>query len=253
MIDDRKGVKKMNFKRSWIVFILLFVYLLAGCTGTGGVGDMDKAEEKEIKEKAIRYIKDTYNKDFEVSEVSKDLFTGQTYSIEGNIKDDQNTSVLIIIEPNGIRDSYVDELWTEELKPTITTLVKKYFDVRKIEHFVYSNGTEKDKYKGDIPSVFKVLENGGDPDFALNTTFWVYEQNGQYEQGIRSFLKEMRELNFNHIGMEIFVANDKLKTATDNEKENDYILYRYNISIDDIQKLDIDNLDLDQYKTVIKE
>jgi hypothetical protein len=253
LIDDRKGVKKMNFKRSWIVFILLFVYLLAGCTGTGGVGDMDKAEEKEIKEKAIRYIKDTYNKDFEVSEVSKDLFTGQTYSIEGNIKDDQNTSVLIIIEPNGIRDSYVDELWTEELKPTITTLVKKYFDVRKIEHFVYSNGTEKDKYKGDIPSVFKVLENGGDPDFALNTTFWVYEQNGQYEQGIKNFLKELKRLNFNQVGVTIFVADDELKSAPKEAEASQYTLYRYNIHFEDIQNIDIDHHDLNQYKTVIKE
>ncbi|MBH8602595.1 hypothetical protein I8U21_14750, partial [Thermoactinomyces sp. CICC 23799] len=57
----------MNIQRSWIVFILLFVFLLAGCTGTRGEGDIDQAEKKKIKEKAIQYIKDTYNKDFKVS------------------------------------------------------------------------------------------------------------------------------------------------------------------------------------------
>jgi hypothetical protein len=253
LFDEKKGVEKVNIQRSWIVFILLFVFLVAGCTGTGGMGDIDQAEEKKIKEKAIQYIKDTYKKDFEVSEVSKDLFTGQTYSVKGNIKDDQNTSVLIIIEPDGIRDSYVDELWTEELKPTITTLVKKYFDVRKIEHFVYSNGTEKDKYKGDIPSVFKMLKNGGDPDFALTITLDVYEKNGQYEQGIQNFLKELKGLNFNETGVAVFVYDDKLKTAPEGAKESDYLLYRYNIPIDDIQNIDIDKHDLDQYKTVIKE
>ncbi|MBA4595257.1 hypothetical protein H2C64_00060, partial [Thermoactinomyces vulgaris] len=90
----------MNIQRSWIVFILLFVFLVAGCTGMGGMGDINQAEEKKIKEKAIQYIKDTYNKDFKVSDVSKDRFTGQTYTVRGNVKDQKNTQVSIIMEPN---------------------------------------------------------------------------------------------------------------------------------------------------------
>jgi hypothetical protein len=80
----------------------------------------------------------------------------------------------------------------------------------------------------------------------------VYEQNGQYEQGIKNFLKELKELNFNQIGVAVFVYGDKLKTAPEGTNDRDYILYRYNISIDDIQKIDIDHHNLDQYKTVIK-
>ena len=50
MIDDRKEVEKVNIQRSWMVFILLFVFLVAGCTGTGGEGDIDQAEEKNEEE-----------------------------------------------------------------------------------------------------------------------------------------------------------------------------------------------------------
>jgi hypothetical protein len=242
----------VNIQRIWIVFILLFVFLLAGCTGTGGMGDMDWSEEKKIKEKAIQYIKDTYNKDFEVSEVSKDRFTGQTYTVRGNVKDQKNTQVSIIMEPNEIRDTYVAALWTEELKPKITSLVEKDFDVREIEDITYANGTEKDKYTGEIPSIFEILKNGGDPKYDLSVTLDVYEQNGQYEQGIKNFLKELKELNFNQIGVAVFVYGDKLKTAPEGTNDRDYILYRYNISIDNIQKIDIDHHNLDQYKTVIK-
>ena len=60
-------------------------------------------------------------------------------------------------------------------------------------------------------------------------------------------------MNFNKVMMEVFVADDELKSAPEDVKESSYTLYRYNIVIDDIQKVDIDNLDLDQYKTVIKE
>jgi hypothetical protein len=252
LIDDRKEVEKVNIQRSWMVFILLFVFLVAGCTGTGGMGDMNRAEEKEIKEKAIQYIKDTYNKDYEVSEVRKDLFTGKTYTVEGNIKDGQNTYVAIIMEPNEIRDTYVATLWTEELKPKTTSLVEKNFDVREIENIGFSNGTKKDKYTGEIPSVFEVLKNGGDPEYKLNVTLRVYEQNGQYEQGIKNYLKELKELNFYRVGGAVFVYGDKLKTAPKGANDSDYILYRYNITIDDLQKIDIDHHDLDQYKTVIK-
>jgi hypothetical protein len=242
----------VNIQRIWIVFILLFVFLLAGCTGTGGMGDMDWSEEKKIKEKAIQYIKDTYNKDFKVSDVSKDRFTGQTYTVRGNVKDQKNTQVSIIMEPNEIRDTYVAALWTEELKPKIKSLVEKHFDVRKIEHISYSNGTEKDKYTGEIPSIFTILENGGDPEYEISLVLRIYEQNGQYEQGIKSFLKDLKELNFNEVGVEIFVADDDLKTSPKETQESKYTLYRYNIYFEDIQKVDIDHHDLDQYKTVIK-
>jgi uncharacterized protein (DUF2267 family) len=243
----------VNIQRSWIVFILLFVFLLAGCTGTGGMGDMDWSEEKKIKEKAIQYIKDTYNKDFKVSDVSKDRFTGQTYTVRGNVKDQKNTQVSIIMEPNEIRDTYVETLWTEELTPKITSLVKKDFDVRRIENIGFSDGTKKDKYTGKIPSVFEVLKNGVDPEYKLNVTLRVYEQNGQYEQGIKNFLKELKRLNFNQVGVTIFVADDELKSAPKEAEESQYTLYRYNIHFEDIQNIDIDHHDLNQYKTVIKE
>lgn len=228
----------------------MVVLLLTGCTG--GVGDMDKAEDKEIKEKAIQYIKNTYNKEFEISEVSKDRFTGQTYTVRGNIKDEKNTQVSVIMEPNEIRDTYVASLWTEELKPKITSLVEKYFDVREFEHITYSNGTKKDRYTGEIPSIFEILENGGDSEYELSITLDIYEQTGQYEQGIKNILKEMKQLNFNRVGVAIFVYEDKLKSAPEGTNDSDYILYRYNIYFDDIQKVDIDNHDLDQYKTVIQ-
>ncbi|MBH8600928.1 hypothetical protein [Thermoactinomyces sp. CICC 23799] len=243
----------MNIQRIWIVFILLFVFLLAGCTGTGGEGDIDQAEKKKIKEKAIQYIKDTYNKDFKVSEVSKDRFTGQTYTVRGNVKDQKNTQVSIIMEPNEIRDTYVATLWTEELKPKITSLVEKHFDVRKIEHIAYSNGTEKDKYTGEIPSIFTILENGGEPEYELALVFNIYEQNGRYEQGIKNFLKALKGMHFNEVVMEIFVLEDKFKTTPEGTNDSNHILSRYNIYFEDIQKVDIDHHDLDQYKTVIKE
>ncbi|MCF6133761.1 hypothetical protein L2649_01010 [Thermoactinomyces vulgaris] len=214
---------------------------------------MDWSEEKKIKEKAIQYIKDTYNKDYEVSEVSKDRFTGQTYTVRGNVKDQKNTQVSVIMEQNEIRDTYVETLWTEELKPKITSLVQKHFDERKIEHIAYSNGPKKDKYTGEIPSVFEVLKNGVDPEYKLNVTLRVYEQNGQYEQGIKNFLKELKRLNFNQVGVTIFVADDELKSAPKEAEESQYTLYRYNIHFEDIQNIDIDHHDLNQYKTVIKE
>ncbi|MEK4799767.1 hypothetical protein NYE37_12685 [Thermoactinomyces sp. FSL K6-2592] len=214
---------------------------------------MDWSEEKKIKEKAIQYIKDTYNKDFKVSDVSKDRFTGQTYTVRGNVKDQKNTQVSVIMEQNEIRDTYVETLWTEELKPKITSLVQKHFDERKIEHIAYSNGPKKDKYTGEIPSVFEVLKNGVDPEYKLNVTLRVYEQNGQYEQGIKNFLKELKRLNFNQVGVTIFVADDELKSAPKEAEESQYTLYRYNIHFEDIQNIDIDHHDLNQYKTVIKE
>ena len=241
----------MSLKTKFKSVVCIVVLLLTGCTG--GMGDMDGAEKKEIKEKAIQHIKEKYQKDYEVTEIDKNPATGQSYMIRGNIKDEQNTQVTVFIElPNEIRDTYVSKSWTEELSPKINSLIQKHFDVRKIKHINYSNGTQKDKYTGDIPSVFNVLENGGDPDFALTITLEIYEKNGQYEQEIQSFLKELKGLNFNEIGVAVFVYEDKLKTAPEGTNDSDYLLYRYNIYFKDIQKVDIDQHDLDQYKTVIK-
>lgn len=85
----------------------------------------------------------------------------------------------------------------------------------------------------------------------MDLTLRVYEQNGQYEQGVRSFYKRLK-LGFNNVIIEIYVSDDKLKSIAEETKESEYTLYRYNIVIDDIQKVDIDSLDLDRYKTVIK-
>lgn len=242
----------MNFKRIWVLTIMLFACLVAGCTG--GMGELDQAEEKEIKEKAIQYIKDKYQKEYVVSEVVKNPATGQAYTIRGNIKDDQNTRVTVIIElPDEIRDTYVGKLWSEELKPEITSLAEKYMDINTVEDIAYTSGTKGDSVRGEIPSVFEHLKNGGDQQFTLSISLRIYEQNGQYEQGIKRFLKELRGMHFHEVVMEIFVSDDELKTVSEKAEENKYTLYRYNISIDDIQKIDIDHYNLDQYKTVLKD
>lgn len=241
----------MNFKRSWVLIIMLFACLVAGCTG--GMGEMDQAEEKEIKEKAVQYIKEKYQKEYEVSEVVKNPATGQSYTIRGNIKDDQNTRVTVIMElPDEIRDTYVGTLWTEELKPEITALAEKYLDINAMEDIAYTSGTKGDSVRGVVPSVFEHLKNGGDQQFTLSISLRIYEQNGQYEQGIKSFLKELKGMHFHEVVMEIFVSDDELKTTPKEAEKSKYTLYRYNISIDDIQSIDIDKHDLEQYKTVIK-
>ncbi|MBA4601809.1 hypothetical protein [Thermoactinomyces mirandus] len=249
----------MDLNKSMIMTFCLFIFLLAGCqsdlmnTLPKEVGDMDQAEEQKVRELAIDYTKKTYNKQFQVLEVSKNKATGQSYLIRGIIKDGKDTEITVILElPNEIRDTYVTTLWTEELKPEMTSLVEKHMDIRKIEHIGYSNGTKKDQYTGEVPSVFEVLKKGGDREYALTTTLRIYEENGQYEEGIKEFLQEIKAMNFNSVSVTIFVADDELKSAPKNIEESNYTLYRYNVNIDDIQKVDINNLDLDQYKTVIK-
>ncbi|MGA8944185.1 MAG: hypothetical protein WB502_15935, partial [Thermoactinomyces sp.] len=143
-------------------------------------------------------------------------------------------------------------LWDEELQPEIKSLSERMMDIREIETISYSNGAEESKYKGEVPSVFEVLKNGGDKDFLFQWIGEIYQHNGRYEEEIKQFLKEIKAMNFNDFSVEIFVYKDQLKTASENEEEDNYLLYRYNISEDDIQKIDIDNLNLDQYKTVIK-
>lgn len=43
-------------------------------------------------------------------------------------------------------------------------------------------------------------------------------------------------MNFNKFAIEIFVYNDQLKSASENEEEDNYLLYRYNISEDTFRK-----------------
>ncbi|MBA4550147.1 hypothetical protein I8U20_14150, partial [Thermoactinomyces intermedius] len=73
---------------------------------------------------------------------------------------------------------------------------------------------------------------------------------GKYEQSIKNFLEEIEEMNFNRVRVTIYVYDDQLKTSTTKEDEGKYLLYEYVISIDDIQKAEIDSINLNQYKTV---
>ncbi|MGA8943147.1 MAG: hypothetical protein WB502_10580 [Thermoactinomyces sp.] len=247
----------MKFKKGWVIIACMLAMLLAGCqsdstNSSKEVGQMDQAEEKQLKEQAIQYIQKKYNKEFEVIEVDKGRVTGTIY-IDGIIKDGKDTSISIIWKKNdSMDDTYVSTLWTEELKPEITSILNKHFEVRRIQNIIYSDGTKKSKYTGDVPSVFKVLGNGGDTDYSLDATVRIYENGGQYEEGLRELLKELQAMNFNELLIEIFVADDDLKSAPKDAEESNYTLYRYNINIDDIQKVNINNLDLNQYKTVIK-
>ena len=243
-------------RKRWIPIIFGIVMMFSGCQ-TDGINvsskAMDQEEEKQIKERAVQYIKRKYHKEFEVSEVSKGQAAG-LIRVRGKVKDGKDTEVTVIWEKdNEIKDTYVIALWRQELSPKITSMLNKYMDVRRIESISYSNGKRYHKYSGEVPSVFEVLKNGGDKDFTLVITARIYNDNGLYESGLKNFLKEAQSMNFNKVMMEVFVADDELKSAPEDVKESSYTLYRYNIVIDDIQKVDIDSLDLDQYKTVIKE
>ncbi|KFZ39336.1 hypothetical protein AYX07_01040 [Thermoactinomyces sp. AS95] len=252
MFDEKKGVEKVNIQRSWIVFILLFVFLVAGCTGTGGEGDIDQAEEKKIKEKAIQYIKDTYNKEFEVSEVNKGHAAG-LIRVRGFVKDGKDTEATVFWKKEEeMDDTYLTELWTKELTPRIKDMLNKHMSVRSVDHVSYNDGTAKDtRYTGNIPSIFDVLKNGGNEKYILEVTGEIYENGGQTPENIKSFLKELRDMNFHEIGFEFHVYDDRLNADLAKD-ENKYLLYRYNIHIPNIQKVNIENLDLDQYKTVIQ-
>jgi hypothetical protein len=57
-------------------------------------------------------------------------------------------------------------------------------------------------------------------------------------------------MNFNEILINIYVYDDQLKTDSKNKDEGKYLLYRYKFSEKDIQKMDIDNIDINQYKMV---
>lgn len=237
-----------------IIVLLMLMLLVSGCTSESILPKdesyMTQTEEKKVKEAAIQYIKNRYNKGFEVKQVSKDHVFGGYYIIEGYMEDGKNTQVYITGNPpNDFDDTYVARLWENELEPRIKGIAEQSFDLRLMKPVGYSSGKKRAKYTGEVPSVYEVLKNGGDQDFELNLDLGVYPHNGKFEEDISKFLNELRKMNFNNVTITVYVYKDELKNAPKNADSDNYLIYRYNIS-GDIQKIDINNLD--QYKTVIK-
>jgi hypothetical protein len=190
---------------------------------------MSAEEEKQVKEAAIQYIQDTYQKELVIQEVNKDRVFGNSYDINGYVKDGKNTPIFITGKPGDFQDSYVSRLWTDELEPHIKQLIQSNLDLRNINTFSYTDGTKKTNYKGEIPSVFKVLEKG-EKDFTLKLTLEVYGQNEQVESGISQLLHELKKMNFNKIIVTIFVYDNQLKSSSHIQNPENHLLLRYNIS-----------------------
>ena len=212
---------------------------------------MNQEEEKKAKEVAIQHIKKTYNREFKVTKVEHTQVLESRYVIRGTVEDGKDTPATVYwVLPDQVTDSYVLNYWNQELEPKIKEISKKHFDIKRIESISYTNGTLPNKYTGEIPSVFEVLQKGGDKDYLFKWNGDIYEQNGEYEKRIKNFLKEIKDMNFNEVLISIYVYDDKMKTDPKIKDENKYLLYEYVISIDDIQKAEIDSIDLNQYKTV---
>ncbi|MGA8941551.1 MAG: hypothetical protein WB502_02380 [Thermoactinomyces sp.] len=245
----------MRFRNIWIIVASILALILAGCQAesTNTAKEVKQVGEEELRQKAVQHIKETYHKEFEVTKVECVRKFGASCFIRGKVKDGKNTEITVYwLPPDGIKDDYVLKLWNKELEPEIKSLSERTMEIREIETISYSNGAEESKYKGEVPSVFEVLKNGGDKDYSFHWRGEIYQHKGRYEEEIKQFLKEIKAMNFNDVLIVFFVYDDQLKTSSENEEEDNYLLYRYNISEDDIQKIDIDNLNLDQYKTVIK-
>lgn len=210
---------------------------------------MTSEEEQSVKEAAIQYIQQTYQKELVVQKINKDRVFGHSYDINGYVKDGKNTPVFITGRPGAFQDSYVSRLWTDELEPHIKQLIQKNFDLRSITTFSYTDGTNKTNYKGEIPSVFKVLEKG-EKDFTFKLTFEVYEQNGKVESAIFQLLQDLKKMNFIKVIVTIFVYDDELKSTPNHENPLNQLRLRYNIN-GNLQQMDIQHLD--SYKTVIKQ
>ncbi|MBA4543290.1 hypothetical protein H1164_10320 [Thermoactinomyces daqus] len=237
-----------------IIMLLMLAILVSGCSKETLLPKdesyMTQAEEKKVKEAVIDYIQKRYNKNFEVQQIDKDHLFGADYTIRGKIKDGKDTIIYVTGNPpNDFQDTYVPQLWTDELEPRITKYAKETMDFRLMKNIVYGDGTKKTTYTGEIPSVYDVLKNGGDKDFTLTLSIEIYDHHGQSQAEISKFLNELKKMNLNEVIIEIFVYDDKLKTISKKTDTDNYAIYRYNIS-GDIQKIDINNLD--QYKTVIK-
>lgn len=237
----------------WILGMIL-ILVLSGC-GSSIVLPKDQSkmtpvEEAKVKEAAILYVKNNYQKNFVVEKVEKDRIAGDYYDIEGYIEDERKTKFSIIGNlPDKFEDSYVLYLWSDELEPHITKMISQFMDFRKMENLTYGyNDDVERKYKGDIPSAFEILKKG-DKDLSLVTSFEIYEHGGQYKEEISKFLSELKKMNFNEVTTTIFVYDDQLKTASAKEDSGKHLLVRYNIS-GDIQTMDLS--DLEKYKTQIK-
>ncbi|SEM94198.1 hypothetical protein [Lihuaxuella thermophila] len=235
--------------------VMILALMLSGCTTSSVSNDlatMSPQEEAKIKEAAVQYMKETYQKDFVVTEIIKgDEFTG-TYFIQGYAKDGRKTPVLILgTSPKDFNDSYADEFWSNELKPHMKKIASKTMDLRKLESMTYGykDPKAKPKYTGDLPSVFELLKKG-DKDLSLDVVLEIYQHGGREKEDIARFLNELKKMNFNEVIMEIFVYDDQLKSAPKDEDPGKHLLVRYNIS-GDVQT--IDPTRLDPYKTVIKE
>ncbi|MBA4552014.1 MULTISPECIES: hypothetical protein [Thermoactinomyces] len=240
-----------------IICVCVIVMMLTGCQ-TNSVDtlpkeegkQMSQEEKKQLKDKAVQHIKSTYNKEFVVTKVECVREFNSNCFITGNVKDENNTEITVYWMPPEIKDDYVLVKWDQELEPKIKEISNKHFEIKRIETISYTNGTKTNKYTGEIPSVYEVLKNGGDKDYLFKWTGEIYKNGGKYEQSIKNFLEEIEEMNFNRVRVTIYVYDDQLKTSTTKEDEGKYLLYEYVISIDDIQKAEIDSINLNQYKTV---
>ncbi|WP_139179441.1 hypothetical protein [Lihuaxuella thermophila] len=234
---------------------MIFVVIISGCTTSGIQTDMStmtREEEAKIKEAAVQYMKETYQKDFVVTEIIKgNEFTGIHY-IRGYVEDGRKTSVLISgTTPENFHDSYPYAFWSNELKPHMKKIASKTMDLRKMEHLTYGykDPKAKPKYTGDLPSVFELLKKG-DKDLSLNVVLEIYQHGGREKEDIARFLNELKKMNFNKVSVTVFVLEDQLKSAPKDEDPGKYLLVRYNITGD---AQTIDPTHLDPYKTVIKE
>ncbi|WP_143123656.1 hypothetical protein [Thermoactinomyces sp. DSM 45892] len=214
---------------------------------------MTPEEEQKVKEQASQYIKGKYHKEFTVQEISKNRVTGASYDVSGTIQDGKNTPVIVMLEAsNEPIDTYIHTLFSNELTPHIKKVASQIFDLRSMEDnltYNYRDGVER-KYKSEIPSVLEVLKKG-DKDLYLQTSLRVYEKSDQAKQEISSFLQSLKEMNFNKVIIVVYVYDNALKSASKKEDVGKYLLYRYNITPDDIQTIDVNNLE--PYKTKIKE
>ena len=137
----------MFFGKRWCSVIVLFALLLAGCQTQStempeGEGKtMTQEEEKQLKEKAVQYIKDKYHQAFEVREVTKGQAAG-LIRVRGFVKDGKDTEATVFWKKEEeMDDTYLTELWTKELTPRIKDMLNKHMSVRSVDHVSYNDGT----------------------------------------------------------------------------------------------------------------
>ncbi|SFX46035.1 hypothetical protein SAMN04487866_10895 [Thermoactinomyces sp. DSM 45891] len=232
---------------------ILFLLMVSGCSlFAKDTSKITPDEEHKVKESTVQYIQEKYGKEFVITKVTKGRILGD-YNIHGTIKDGKNTPVFVGLEPpKKFSDTYVDHLFTAELRPSIKELATKIFDLRTMEDnfsFGYRDGVKR-KYTHEIPSVFEVLKRG-DKDLRLDVGLHVYNQGGQAQVAVTKFLQELQRMYFNKVAVTIYIYDDQLKSTSKKEDPGNYMLLRYIITNDDIQKLNVN--DLEQFKTVIKE